>query len=200
MTTAKRVEEQIARRFAAGEVFFAGDFATDGDQPEQAGRILAQLAKNKKILRVGRGYYTRPKKSRFTGRDLLPGAEELARAFARKNGCKIMPDGATLSNKYQLSSQVPAKCVYVTDRGSGEFQLGSMKVSFRRRGTSVRRYCGSVGGEICAALKYVGRSRIDSKQVRRQLSSALSTADKMELNKWSANAPNWIRPLITELP
>ncbi len=58
---------------------------------------------------------------------------------------------------------------------------------------------GSIVGEVYMALRYVGK-QADSLPVREKLSKALSAENKEVLNKWAPQAPEWMQPMIINLP
>jgi len=77
-------------------------------------KALERLVKTGEISRVSRGIYARLKKHPVFG-ELLPGAEEIAKAIAKKDKARIIPTGVLALNALGLSTQVPLNVVYLTD-------------------------------------------------------------------------------------
>jgi len=66
---------------------------------------LANLTQSGKICRVRRGLYDMPKINEALGGKLSPDIDEAARAIARRQKWKIVPDGAWAANLLGLSTQ-----------------------------------------------------------------------------------------------
>ena len=57
------------------------------------------------------------------GIPLGPDFDEIAEALARQTGSKVVPSGAVAANRLGLSTQVPAKPVYLTDGRTREVRI-----------------------------------------------------------------------------
>jgi hypothetical protein len=66
------------------------------------------------IRRVIRGIYDYPRHSKALGGPTSPNIDQVAHALARKFAWRIQPDGATAQNLLGLSTQVPARAVYLS--------------------------------------------------------------------------------------
>src|SRR5438132_9319993 len=100
-------------RLGPGKAFSAKDFldiATRGSIDV----ALGGLTRKGKIRRVRRGLYDMPKVNPALGGKLSPDIDEAARAIARRQRWKIVPEGAWAANLLGLSTQVPAKIIYHT--------------------------------------------------------------------------------------
>ena len=95
------------KRAKAGSVFAMVDFA-DLAPNNAANRVVTRLAAEGVLVPVLRGIYQKPKYSTFLGEYVLPSAEDVAAALARKCGWTIRADGDTALNQLGLSTQVPA--------------------------------------------------------------------------------------------
>ncbi len=72
------------------------------------------------------GLYYFPRKNERMGIPLSPDTDEIAAALARQTGTRIAPSGATAANRLGLSTQVPAKAVYLTDGRTRRVRVGNM--------------------------------------------------------------------------
>jgi hypothetical protein len=97
-----------------GKAFSAKDFL-DIASRGTIDMALAGLSRDGKIRRIRRGLYDTPKVIRSWGGKLCPDIDEPARAIARRQRWKSVPDGAWAANLLGLSTQVPAKITYQTD-------------------------------------------------------------------------------------
>ena len=112
-TIKQRVWRRIRQRSSRGRqwVFSAKDFL-DLASRAYADLTLANLVKEGKIRRVGRGLYDLPKADPILG-PLAPSLNEAAAAIARKFGWTIFPHGATAANMLGLSQQVPGRMAFL---------------------------------------------------------------------------------------
>src|SRR6204780_4159448 len=82
------------------------------------------------IRRVIRGIYDYPRHSKVLGGLTSPNIDHIAHALARKFAWRIQPNGATAQNLLGLSTQVPARVVYLSDGPDGSYTLGRTKLDF----------------------------------------------------------------------
>src|SRR5436305_379509 len=125
MTT---VQEQILDRIrhqGRGKVFTTKDFFDLGSR-EAIDQALSRLAKAGDVQRLGRGLYHYPQRNLRLGIALPPDADEIAGALARRTGSRIAPSGAMAANRLGLSTQVPARPVYLTDGRTREVRVGNL--------------------------------------------------------------------------
>jgi Family of unknown function (DUF6088) len=76
------------------------------------------------IRRIRRGLYDVPKVNPDLGGTLSPDIDQVARALARRHRWTIVPEGAWAANLLGLSTQVPAKIIYLSDRPNQKIQIG----------------------------------------------------------------------------
>jgi len=88
------IEEKILQRieaFPKGELFLPADFSELGSS-EAVRLSLFRLEKEGVIMRVAQGIYVRPKESNIIGK-LIPSAEEIAEAIAKRDCIRTVPTG-----------------------------------------------------------------------------------------------------------
>ncbi len=78
---------------------------------------LSRLSRSGELLRLGRGLYVLPVKSRFGSR--APSVEKTVKAFAAQRGEMIANGGAMAANALRLTTQVPVKQVFLTRDEAG---------------------------------------------------------------------------------
>ncbi len=92
---------------------------------------LHRLAKQGVIRRLARGLYDLPKEHPVLG-TLSPSAEAVAQAVAGRDRTRLQPAGANAANMLGLTTQVPAKMVFMTDGPARTVKIGPMTIQFRR--------------------------------------------------------------------
>jgi len=185
-------DQIVARidRLGPGKAFSAKDFL------DIAGRslidlTLAKLTGSGKIRRVRRGLYDVPKVNPALGGQLSPDIDEAARAIARRQKWKIVPEGAWAANLLGLSTQVPAKIVYLSDGPNKQVPIGRRTISFKHaRPKALAGFEGKLA-LVVQALRYLGREGVGAREID-QLRSSLSGAEKRKLVKDTRYSVDWI--------
>ena len=189
-TTAKKILSYAAKQpegavlSAKGLLHLGGRAAVD--------QALSRLVKRGQLLRLGRGVYTAPVKTRFGLR--APQPEKVVKAISESFGETITPSGASSANALNLTTQVPVKTVYLTSGRSRRMRLGKHVVELRHAPLWQLRAPASRAGAALRALLWLGpslaRKKIDV------LGSRLKKRDRAELLALRSHAPTW---LVSEL-
>ena len=106
-----------------GWVFTPSEFADIADQ-RVVGVMLGRLAKQGKIRRIARGIYDFPRKHPYFGQ-LSPPIDDVAKTISKRDKIRLLPSGAYAANLLGLSTQVPAKIVYLTDGKPRKLKIGN---------------------------------------------------------------------------
>jgi hypothetical protein len=177
-------------RLGNGKVFSAKDFL-DVASRGTIDMALSGLTRSGAIRRVRRGLYDLPKLNPALGGKLSPDIDEAARAIARRQRWKIVPDGAWAANFLSLSTQVPAKIIYLTDGPNKEVSVGRRTIYFRH--ARPRAMAGLEGkfALVVQALRYLGKEGVGPGEIE-TLRAALSPAEKRKLVKDAQFGVDWI--------
>jgi hypothetical protein len=177
-------------RLGEGKAFSAKDFL-DIASRTSIDVTLADLALDGKIRRVRRGLYDVPKVNPALGGKLSPDIDEAARAIARRQRWKIVPDGAWAANLLGLSTQVPAKIMYLTDGPSSEVPIGRRSIHFKHaRPKAIAGLDGKFALTV-QALRYLGKEGVGQREID-ILRAALSPAEKRKLLNDTRFGVDWI--------
>lgn len=107
-----------------GWAFSQADFADLGSR-SAVDSTLHRREKERLIRRVLRGIYDYPRFSTLLEKQIDPDVDKVAHALARKFAWRIQPDGATAQNLLGLSTQVPARVVYLSDGPARTYTVGT---------------------------------------------------------------------------
>src|SRR5690606_29370060 len=124
-----KIKKNIFKR-KRGELFFPDDFRGLGSS-EAVRLALHRIEKEGYILRVAQGIYVRPMISKYAG-EVLPTAEDIAMAIAKRDKIKLVPSGAYALSALGLSTQVPMKLVFLTDGAPREIKLGKRSIKLKK--------------------------------------------------------------------
>lgn len=159
---AQTIENNISYRIrgtGGGWAFSPRDFLDLGGRPT-IDSALHRLEQRGDIRRVIRGIYDSPRFSKMLGQQLSPDIDQVARALARKFRWRIQPSGATALNLLGLSTQVPARAVYLSDGPDREYRIGNTTLAFEHTALKESGVKLKESGLIVQALKSLGAERI----------------------------------------
>lgn len=193
------VSSQILKRIqhkGRGAVFTPKGFLDLGSRAA-VDQTLSRLVRCGTIRRLGRGLYDYPRISLRLGA-LSPDLDDVAKAVAKQTDSRLQVSGARAANALGLTTQVPAKTVFLTDGPSRQVRVGSQVVQLRHTTPRNLAGAGKTSGMVLQALRYLGRGVVDQGVVQR-LSQILSVSDKLSLKRDGVHAPDWARPVIDQI-
>ncbi len=193
--TTDRVWNRIKRR-GRGWVFVPKDFLDLGSRGA-VDQTLTRLVEAGRIRRLVRGLYDYPKQHSRYG-DLSPSLESMAQALARSTGSKVQVAGAHAANMLGLSSQVPAKAVYITDGPSRKVAVGNQMITFKHAAPRSLSGLGTTAGSVYQALRFLGRDGVMNDTIQ-SLRNTLSPHDKARLLQLQPEMPAWMRPAVNRI-
>lgn len=167
------------RRQGRGRVFIPKDFLDLGSR-DAADQSLSRLVKSGEIQRLGRGLYQYPRMNERLGIPLGPDLDEIADALGRQTGSRVVPSGAVATNRLGLSTQVPAKPVYLTDGRTRQVQIGGTVIQIRHAPPKELPVGSRTSAMVFQALRHLGQAAVDN-QVIARLRRSLSPEQRQEL-------------------
>ena len=191
--------DKIKRRIIGkgrGAVFTPADFLDLGSRAS-VDQTLSRLTDQGVIRRLARGIYDYPKTSPRLGR-LSPDPDVVAVAIARKDGRVVQVSPARAANMLGLTTQVPAKAVYLTDGPSRTKQIGAQTIIMRNAAARNLVGAGKPTGAVFQALRYLGKDGVDASVVAR-LSRTIDADTRRALVKDALQAPGWMRPVVQQI-
>ena len=178
------------RRWGHGAAFTPKDFldvATRGT----VDMTLAALLADGTIRRLVRGLYDYPRYSEMLEQLTAPDLNQVARALARRYRWTIIPDGPLAANLLGLSTQVPAKAVYISDGPTKTIVIGKQKILFKNARPKETGVASVRSGGVIQALRHLGRRAVDDKVIRK-LRGILSAKDRRALVRDARQSADWI--------
>jgi hypothetical protein len=190
------IEECVLKRIktlAKGELMMPTDFSDLGSS--EAVRVsLFRLEKQGVISRVAQGIYVRPKESKLLGK-LLPTAEEVAEAIAKRDRIRTVPTGSYALNALGLSTQVPMNIVLLTDGSPREIRVGKRKIKFKKTTPKNLLARGKTSRLVIQALKETGNGRLNETE-EKKIINLLRYESEKDLRHDIALAPVWIQKIM----
>jgi Family of unknown function (DUF6088) len=198
------VKDKIINRIQQllpGTILFAQDFLHDGSS-EAVRQQLRRLVEADVLKRLSQGVYVIPKKLGEQGY-LLPTAEEIALALARRDKSRIIPTGEVALWKLGLSTQVPLKYVYLTDGPSRVIKIEETKgktsytITFKHASPKNFASKGKISSQVIQALKAIGEKNLTETTLDK-INALIMRENLDDLNHDLTVAPAWISKLIKD--
>ena len=180
-----------------GKVFIPKDFL-DFASRAAADQSLSRLVKGGEIERLGRGLYYYPQRNERLGIPLAPDLDEIADALGRQTGSRVIPSGSVAANRLGLSTQVPAKPVYLTDGRTRQVRIGNTVIQLRHAAPKELPVGSRTSAMVFQALRYLGQAAVDD-QVIVQLRRSLSAEQRRELLKDARYTTDWIAAVVRQV-
>ncbi|TXJ26040.1 MAG: hypothetical protein E6Q24_14235 [Chitinophagaceae bacterium] len=190
------IEESIMKRIESlpqGDLLLPADFSDLGSS-EAVRLSLFRLEKQGVISRVAQGIYVRPKESSLLGK-LMPTAEEVAEAIARRDRIRTVPTGSYALNALGLSTQVPTKIVLLTDGSPRIIRVGKRTINFKKTTPKNLLAKGKISRLVIQALKELGNGR-QTEAEEKKIIELLRKETENDLLHDIALAPVWIQKIM----
>lgn len=127
MSVAELVSARV-QRMAKGSPFSVERFYSLGSVTSVQ-KAMSRLTQQGVLVRVAKGMYARPKPLKnLPSVKMTAKAEDVAVAWAKVNGYKLVPQGLEAAYRLGLQTQAPVKTVYWTSGPSREFKIGNQLV------------------------------------------------------------------------
>ena len=192
--------QQIIQRIidcSEGWVFTISDFL-DIANKQTVRQSLNRLVANRKIVRVMRGVYYKPKYNAFLGEFVAPHPDDVAHAIARNYGWTIVPCGETALNLLGLSTQVPSVWSYVSDGLYCEYGYEKVNIIFKKtmnRQITIVSYKTAL---VIQAIRAIGSNNITKLDVNK-ISNKLNVCEKEDMLNEAKFVPSWIYEIIRDI-
>ena len=199
--TIYQIERKI-KNHKRGKIFFLDNFADLGT-PEAIKKSLQRLTDSGLLVRLANGIYWYPKKERelygvkISGKPTL---DEIAKAIAKRDKARIVPTGLHALNLLNLSTQVPANVVYLTDGTARKVKIDDGKGILFKHTSEVKRlaYKSEYLMLLVSALREIGENKITDEQLS-IIKEHFSRISKQEFETDIKLMPVWIRKILLSL-
>ncbi len=159
---------------------------------------LAALLSDGAIRRLVRGLYDSPRHSRLLGKPAAPDLDQVARALARRYRWKIFPDGPLAAHLLGLSTQVPARSVYISDGPARTITIGRQAILFKNARPRETGVASVRSGTVIQALRHLGRRVVDDRVIEK-LRRLLTTREKRDLMRDARQSADWIYAVARDI-
>jgi len=190
------IEKQIERSIKSkpkGLLILPSDYLSYGNSTAIR-KALDRLEDKKVIIRIAQGIYVRPKISKLIGQ-LVPSAEEVAEAIAKRDHIRTLPTGNYALNALGLSTQIPMNIVLLTDGSPRVIKVGNRKIKFKTTTPKNLMAKGKISRLVIQALKDIGNDKVTDEEELKIL-TLLAKENEKDLKHDIALAPVWIQKIM----
>jgi len=146
------------------------------------------------LTRIAQGVYARPKVDPLLG-EILPTAEQIAEAIAKRDKARIIPTGAYALHMLGLSTQIPMNVVFLTDGSARIVKVGNRTIVFKKTSPKNLAVKGKKSSLVIQALKTIGKDNVSEREINTILKQ-LRKEDLKVLESDIVLAPEWIRKIM----
>lgn len=195
MTFSKQIAERIDEA-SLGTIFIISDF-TDLSNYDTARKTLSRLEEDKKIEKICRGIYYKPKYSTLLNEPIAPNMNSIAEAIARNFEWSITPSGENALNLLGISTQVPGRYSFISSGPYRNYNIGKTEIEFTHRNDK------DINGKsyktrlIIQAIKAIGKDRIND--YIPEFRVKISQEDKLLILKEGQRTTAWTYAAIKEI-
>lgn len=180
-TTQVQILSRIRRRHGGdGAVVTPKDFL-DLASRDAVDQALTRLVRDGILTRIGRGLYHQARINTSLGIPVPPDADKVADALGRQTGSTVAPSPAVTANRLGLSTQIPAKPVYLTSGRSRTVKVGSKTYHLKHASPQKMPDTDSIVGRVLQSISVLGSNPDDSELDL--LREALTVAERRELTR-----------------
>ena len=179
-----------------GTIVFAEDFKKIGD----GGTIrisLFRLCKEGILIRLAYGIFLYPKIDKKFGLGIIyPSIFEIVNEIAKREKARLIPTGVYAMNRLGLSTQVPAKVIFLTDGAPRTIKIGqNATIKFQKTTAKNLAFKGKITQLVCSALKEIGKDNITDEQLQK-IKQALYLENNKVIEHDAELTPEWISKII----
>lgn len=193
----QKAVHDIVEQAKEGTILIPDDFTTCGT-PDAVRAGLSRLCRSGKLNRFAKGIYYIPLYDKWDGTLREPSLDDIALKIAQRDNARIIPTGAYALNKLELSTQVPANIIYITDGSARQVKFGNGKsITFRHSNDlSNFAYQSQLMQLAVLAMREIGEKAITEEQkgiIKKMIKEHVSEQD---FNHDIVLAPTWIKTIM----
>ena len=196
MKSAHNQIKSLVLKKRKGAIIFAEDFKKIGNRGTV--RIsLFRLCKEGLLIRLANGIFLYPKIDRKFGLGVVyPSIFEIANEIAKREKARLIPTGVYAMNRLGLSTQVPAKVIFLTDGTPRTIKIGqNATIKFQKTTAKNLAFKGKITQLACSALKEIGKDNVTEEQLQK-IEQALSLENNKIIEHDAELTPKWISKII----
>jgi len=180
-----------------GSIVSATDFLADFKRAD-IDKALSLLSKEGVIERVSQGVYYYPEYSELLKQNTSPQMMKVAEAIARKFDWNIQPTGNTALNYFGLSTQIPAKYIYLSDGPNRKYTICQQGVEFKHTKLTETKLKHIESKLLVQAIRSLSRDGVTTSEAN-IIKDHFNAKMLGYIYKDTAKVSGWIRDIILQI-
>lgn len=154
-------------------------------------KAFSRLVQEGVVARVTKGFYARPKPlPSLPSIKTTASANEVARAWAKKHGYKLVSQGLESAYRLGFQTQAPMKSVYWSNGPSREFKIGNQIVEVRHIAEQKLRWENKPEGALLRGLLVTPPQSVDVSDLKRAVQRlSLNTSEVKIISRKLSSLP-----------
>ena len=189
--------KQMIEKMENNKPFGVSDLSEAGNY-DAVRKQLIRLAEGGEIKRLFDGVYYKPVYSKLTGELLPVNIDKVASYLAERYGWTIIPSEELALNYFGLSTQVPAKYVYLSSGPYRDFLINDTMLSFKHTANRNLLNMSKTSAILVQALRGLGKGNINENDIE-AIRSALDKEEIYEATKETKNVSAWINQEVKRI-
>ena len=128
---------------------------------------------------------------------LSPPIDDIVRGIMKRENAKIIPTGAFALNMLNLSTQVPANTVFLTNGTPRKFKIGKVSVVLKKATPSTLATKGKLSTLAIQALKSIKKDFVTDEEIEK-IVTILKKENPQYLKHDIQFAPVWIQKILSK--
>ncbi|MBR4663601.1 MAG: hypothetical protein IKO93_06985 [Lentisphaeria bacterium] len=193
----KSVKDRILAKIVAhgrGWIFSAQDFMPEFKRYE-IDMSLKTLSDKGSIRKICRGIYDYPPYSTLLNQPAAPDLYGVAKTFAAKFRWNIYPSGETALNFFGLSTQIPAKLVFISNGPGKTLETAFGTISFKHSALRETSFRHLESGLVVQALREIGQANL-TPDITARIKGKFSDGLLRKIRRDIITSANWIQQAI----
>ena len=193
----KSAKDKILAKIAKhgrGWIFSAQDFMPEFKRYEIDASLKA-LSDGGIIRKICRGIYDYPSYSELLHQPAAPDLYGVAQTFASKFRWSIYPSGDTALNFFGLSTQIPAKLVFISSGPSRTLDTPFGTLHFKHSALRETSFRHMESGLIVQALREIGQTNL-TQDIADRIKGKFSDSLLQNIRRDIVTSANWIQQAI----
>ena len=176
-------------------IFFRSDFPEY--HTESVGRVLSELTKEGRLLRIASGIYVKSRMTRFG--PVKPSVDKIVNAIAERDRVQVLPAGVVALNMLGLSTQVPMVYCYLTMGSARTIKFDGFKVILKRGVPRNFAYKTRLIALLVQALKALGEENVEDEELSQIAMLLEKEPDREALERDVLRMPAWMKRMVKGL-
>ena len=131
--------------------------------------------------------------------EVPPSQAQIIDALSRSMKIEFLPDGVNALYQLGLTTQIPMKQVYLTDRQISNISIGKSIIEFRKVAPKKLSGHGTQAGVYLSAIEHLGKQEAFNNELQERVASVMNKQESNELQKAARQRAAWVKEAVASI-